>query len=54
MSDLRIADASGVRTLTLDGVDVRKALTVELRRELPEALAAADANPVPAEPPSRR
>ena len=34
-----------MRTLTLDRVDVRNALNVELRRALPEALADADADP---------
>lgn len=45
MTGLRIDDADGVRTLTLDRVDVRNALTAELRRALPEALAAADTDP---------
>ena len=45
MSDLRIDDDGGVRTLTLDRVEARNALTVELRRALPDALAAADADP---------
>jgi 2-(1,2-epoxy-1,2-dihydrophenyl)acetyl-CoA isomerase len=45
VTGLRIADADGVRTLTLDRVEVRNALTIELRRQLPEALAAADADP---------
>lgn len=45
MTGLRIDDADGVRTLTLDRVEVRNALTVELRRQLPEALATADADP---------
>lgn len=44
MSDLRVDDNGGVRTLTIDRVEVRNALTVELRRELPEALLAADAD----------
>jgi enoyl-CoA hydratase/carnithine racemase len=45
MSSLRIDDIDGVRTLTLDRVDVRNALTIELRRRIPEALAEADADP---------
>ena len=45
MSELRIDDDGGVRTLTLDRVEVRNALTVELRRQLPDALAAADEDP---------
>jgi 2-(1,2-epoxy-1,2-dihydrophenyl)acetyl-CoA isomerase len=45
VSDLHIDDDGGVRTLTLDRVEVRNALTVELRRALPEALAVADADP---------
>jgi len=36
---------AGTRTLTLDRPDVRDALTLELRRRIPEALAAADADP---------
>ena len=46
MSELRITDdGRGVRTLTLDRPEVRNALSLELRRLLPEALAAADADP---------
>jgi 2-(1,2-epoxy-1,2-dihydrophenyl)acetyl-CoA isomerase len=45
MSNLRIDDHDGVRTLTLDRVDVRNALTLELRRQIPEALAAGDTDP---------
>jgi enoyl-CoA hydratase/carnithine racemase len=45
VTGLRIDDHDGVRTLTLDRVEVRNALTLELRRRLPEALAAADADP---------
>lgn len=45
MSELRIDDDGDVRTLTLDRVEVRNALSVELRRQLPEALLAADADP---------
>jgi 2-(1,2-epoxy-1,2-dihydrophenyl)acetyl-CoA isomerase len=42
---LRIADAGGVRTLTLDRPEIRNALTVELRHQLADALEAADADP---------
>jgi 2-(1,2-epoxy-1,2-dihydrophenyl)acetyl-CoA isomerase len=46
MSELLVADdGAGVRTLTLHRPDVRNALSLELRRLLPEALAAADADP---------
>lgn len=45
MSELRIDDDDGVRTLTLNRVEVRNALSVELRRQLPEALLAADDDP---------
>ena len=46
MSELRIDDDStGVRTLTLDRPEVRNALSLQLRRSLPEALSAADADP---------
>jgi 2-(1,2-epoxy-1,2-dihydrophenyl)acetyl-CoA isomerase len=45
MSGLRIDDDGGVRTLTLDRPEVRNALSMELRRRLPEALADADADP---------
>ena len=46
MNGLRIDDdGAGVRRLTLDRVEVRNALTIDLRRLLPEALAAADADP---------
>jgi len=38
---LRIEDDGGVRTLVLDRVEVRNALSLELRRALPEALATA-------------
>ena len=38
-------DGAGVRTLTLDRPEVRNALSLALRRLLPEALAAADADP---------
>ena len=44
-AELRVNDAGGVRTLMLDRVEVRNALSVELRRRLPEALAAADEDP---------
>ncbi|HEV7535591.1 MAG TPA: enoyl-CoA hydratase/isomerase family protein [Acidimicrobiia bacterium] len=43
-SGLRIEDVEGVRTLTLDRVEVRNALTVELRHQLADALVAADAD----------
>jgi len=44
--ELRVSDdGRGVRTLTLDRPEVRNALSPELRRLLPEALAAADADP---------
>lgn len=43
--ELRIDDDGGVRTLTLDRVAVRNALSIDLRRRLPEALTAADADP---------
>jgi 2-(1,2-epoxy-1,2-dihydrophenyl)acetyl-CoA isomerase len=46
MSHLRVDDdGNGVRTLTLDRVEVRNALSLELRRTIPEALLAADADP---------
>ena len=46
MSELRIDDdGTGVRTLTLDRPEVRNALSTELRRSLPDALTAADADP---------
>lgn len=45
MSGLRIDDADGVRTLTLDRVEVRNALTPELRQELSGALDAASIDP---------
>src|SRR5437764_1012580 len=46
MSELRIDDdGTGVRTLTLDRPEVRNALSLQLRRSLPEALSAADADP---------
>ena len=46
MRELRVSDdGRGVRTLTLDRPEVRNALSLELRRLLPEALAAADADP---------
>jgi len=46
MSHLRIDDdGNGVRTLTIDRVEVRNALSLELRRTLPAALEAADADP---------
>jgi 2-(1,2-epoxy-1,2-dihydrophenyl)acetyl-CoA isomerase len=46
VNGLRIEDdGAGVRRLTLDRVEVRNALTIELRRQIPEALAAADADP---------
>jgi 2-(1,2-epoxy-1,2-dihydrophenyl)acetyl-CoA isomerase len=46
VSELRVSDdGRGVRTLTLDRPEVRNALSLELRRLLPEALAAADADP---------
>lgn len=44
-SSLRVTDAAGVRTLTLDRPEVRNALTVELRHALADALEAADADP---------
>jgi len=45
VNGLRINDDGGVRTLTLDRVEVRNALSLELRRQLPQALLAADADP---------
>jgi 2-(1,2-epoxy-1,2-dihydrophenyl)acetyl-CoA isomerase len=45
VTGLRIEDDEGVRTLTLDRVESRNALTLELRRQLPEVLATADADP---------
>ena len=43
---LRVSDdGAGVRTLTLERPEVRNALSLELRRLLPEALAAADDDP---------
>ena len=46
VNGLRIEDdGAGVRRLTLDRVEVRNALTIELRRQIPEALSAADADP---------
>ena len=46
MSHLRVDDdGNGVRTLTIDRAEVRNALSLELRRTLPEALLAADADP---------
>jgi 2-(1,2-epoxy-1,2-dihydrophenyl)acetyl-CoA isomerase len=41
---LRIEDAGSVRTLTLDRVEVRNALSIELRHQLAGALMAADAD----------
>jgi 2-(1,2-epoxy-1,2-dihydrophenyl)acetyl-CoA isomerase len=46
MSGLRIVDdGAGVRRLTLDRVEVRNALTIEMRHLIPDVLAAADADP---------
>ena len=45
MTGLRIDQADGVRTLTLDRPHARNALTGDLRRRLPHALAEADADP---------
>jgi 2-(1,2-epoxy-1,2-dihydrophenyl)acetyl-CoA isomerase len=45
VSELRIDDDGGIRILTLDRVEIRNALSVELRSQLPQALLAADADP---------